>query len=147
MIMRAAEAMENAIMYARDGIDLERARIWLDIARELREEAAARQMYSRMWSLTPEPTAEAAPAPAPDWFVSPVVEASDTAERTEVLRPGSAETNVGRCKHCGYFIRQTVIGLVHTRTEQAVCPISVADGTHRFAESEVGTVDVWADQG
>jgi hypothetical protein len=129
-MITATEAMTQAISYARTD-QPELARIWLDIARELREEA----MQRRIWGAAPETV-------------------SDTrtlqqvrADRTEVLRmpverPGDPIDAEATCAHCGYFIKtEPITGvLLHTRTGQRRCPVRTpaADETfvYTYAEPE-----------
>lgn len=116
------EAIERAQTCAQDG-DFMAARFWLDMARELREEAFARLAWGPMMPVKAKQTG------------------------TQVLRrpderPGEAITGDGRrCDNCGYFLRWTDDGmLVHTRTGLQTCPVGKPgpDDTivHTFAKPE-----------
>ncbi|HWT45246.1 MAG TPA: hypothetical protein VN085_04735 [Vicinamibacterales bacterium] len=103
------EAIERAQACAEDG-DFMAARFWLDMARELREEAFARLAWG------------------------PMMPAKAKQTDTQVLqrpdeRPGDASQGDGeRCENCGYFLRNTAVPgkpafMVHTRTGLQVCPV------------------------
>lgn len=137
--MTAGEAMKNAIMYARDGIDMERSRIWLDIARELREEYYARKAW--------EVVAPAAPETTSDTRTQEEVRADQTQVfRMPVDRPGDPVEAEATCRHCGYFIKREsenafLVGhWVHVRTDIPRCPVKTpaADETfiYTYAEPE-----------
>lgn len=129
-MMLPVQAMERAIDCASRG-QVEEGRLWLDIAREMREEHFARKAWE---------------------MVAPALEAtSDTRtlqqvrhDRTEVLRmpverPGDPITAEATCAHCGYFIRAASFegvsagnGYVHTRTGIARCPVRTPDADQTF---------------
>jgi len=132
------QAMRQAFERAQLG-EFEAARLWLDLARELRVGSMPARPFPRSLDTRSELAAEAdlataglmpAPDPAPD--------------ETAVLRydpPGEATPN--RCAYCGHEI-----GLVlspgtephiwrHLLTKQAVCPVSRPDQQHTFATPSV----------
>lgn len=113
--------MEWAIQSGRSG-DIEIGRFWLDVARELREEATSRRAWKAF-----EPAL--VDVDAPTQFLKPNLD-----------RPGDAVDGTGdRCR-CGYFLMIQGGQLVHTRTGQMVCPVGQPgpDDTvvHTFATPE-----------
>lgn len=117
-MITAREAMEWAIQSGRSG-DIEIGRFWLDVARELREEATSRRAWKAF-----EPTV---PTPAPD--------------TTEVIPVWNEPVPEGtRCEFCGYFLTAKDGQLVHVRTGQYTCPVGQPgpDDTivHTFAKPE-----------
>jgi hypothetical protein len=138
-MITAAQAMEQAIRYA-IGDQHEVGRLWLDIARELREEAIQR----RVWGAgSPETTADTR-------TLQEVREQRTEVLRTPVERPGDPIDAEATCVHCGYFIKVAVAIrtnadtaakiYVHTRTGQRRCPVKTpaADETfiYTYAEPE-----------
>lgn len=93
--MKAQEAMARAWVAAEAG-DVELGMLWVDIARELREGSTAEP--------GPERTMPIKAIQTPD------------SDATAVM-------NDSRCVHCGYYLAQGGLGLIHVRTGQAVCPV------------------------
>lgn len=119
-MITATQAMEWAVQSGRSG-DIEIGRFWLDVARELREEAASRRVWKAF-----EPAAPVA-VPAPD--------------ATEVIPVWDEPVPEGtRCEFCGYFLTVKEGQLVHVRTGQYTCPVGRPgpDDTivHTFARPE-----------
>ena len=120
------EAMGEAIRYAIAG-DCERSRLWLDIARELREGTRPAPNFGSV-----QKSAEKLyKLPAPDrGHVK--LRTSDT-QKLEVpaVRPGDAVGGIENCVHCGYTIAPEepnafgVVGYVHTRTGISTCPVKI----------------------
>jgi hypothetical protein len=138
-MITAAQAMEQAQHHARRD-EYEAGRLWLDIARELREEAIQR----RVWGAgSPETTADTR-------TLQEVREQRTEVLRMPVERPGDPIAAEATCAHCGYFIKvdevtRTNDGTVtkthvHTRTGQRRCPVKTpaADETfiYTYAEPE-----------
>lgn len=129
-MITAAQAMAKAVFYAGQG-QCEEGRLWLDIARELREDAIQR----RVWG-----TAEPVPETTADTRTLQQVRH----DRTEVLRmpverPGDPIDAEATCVHCGYFIKATAFegvsagnGYVHTRTGIARCPVRTPAADETF---------------
>jgi hypothetical protein len=154
-LISAREAMQRALMTA-ENEQFEHARFWLDFARELREEAQARQAYEAVWKPktppAPDPGVLAGTERPREYphFGMPTMTA-DTVISVPLERPGEAIEGAGnRCRHCGYFLKlvsplngERDPQWVHTRTGQAVCPVGRATGfgaddtvVHTFAEPE-----------
>jgi hypothetical protein len=143
-MMLPVQAMERAIDCASRG-QVEEGRLWLGIAREMREDYFARKSW--------ETVAPEAPEPVADTRTLQQVRH----DRTEVLRmpverPGDPIDAEATCAHCGYFVRlDSIVGneidgavatYVHTRTGIARCPVRTpaADETfiYTYAEPESG---------
>lgn len=139
-MMLPVQAMERAIDCASRG-QVEEGRLWLGIAREMREEHFAR----KSWEMV-------APAVEPETTSDTRTLQQVRHDRTEVLRmpverPGDPITAEATCAHCGYFIRAASFeelpsgtGWVHIRTGLARCPVKTpaADETfiYTYAEPE-----------
>lgn len=129
-MMLPVQAMERAIDCASRG-QVEEGRLWLGIAREMREDYFARKSWEMVAPVAPETT-------------------SDTRtlqqvrhDRTEVLRmpverPGDPITAEATCLHCGYFIKRESENAfltgqwVHVRTDIPRCPVRTPDADQTF---------------
>ncbi len=118
----ARDAMMRAIRSGNSG-NMEIARFWLDIARELRKGSM--------------------PAPAGTFTAT---QTDTMALRRPDERPGETDVtavmNGLRCVHCGYYVHERDGRLVHVRTDQEVCPVPlVADDqtvVHTYAALDDG---------
>jgi hypothetical protein len=135
-MMLPVQAMERAIDCASRG-QVEEGRLWLGIAREMREEYFAR----KGWGFVA----------AEQDVTEPVADTRTLQQvrhdRTEVLRmpverPGDPIAAEATCLHCGYFIKRDSVTEVwaHVRTGLARCPVKTpaADETfiYTYAEPE-----------
>lgn len=138
-IPTSREAMSYAVQSARSG-DVEIARIWLDIARELRKGSqpapipVIRMPGKSRWMAGGPAAAEAIRKVEPEDMITrveqvdfgPVTAVMPTADQTQI-------TLGELCASCGYAISLAGDMIVHTRTGQNVCPVETLDGGHTFA--------------
>lgn len=127
-MMTSREAMQQAIERAQLG-EFEGGRLWLDIARELREGAAHPDVMRMPGKVTWNAEQAIRQSAADQTMTMP------TADQTVTMPSVPARIDLGElCAHCGYAIQLAGDMIVHSRTGQNVCPVPVdTAGTHTFA--------------